>query len=189
MDGSGGGGGSDIGLGGGGDCSSGGDSVGGGGDSIGSGDKGSGTRAKFMDDVKGFSFTGSGHNTRSSASRRASPNTSSVLHSNIMEMCWDSDERMCEASYFLEHNEWPDEDESIQLSLLYAAYGENALSGSLPDDVINIFFSAKKSEPKYPKCLRDEEFAAEWEPAVRKEVDDLKAGKRLWRLTKIQKKN
>ena len=45
---------------------------------------------------------------------------------------------------------------------------------------------AKPKAPKYPRVHRDEEFAVEWEPPVRAEVDNLMAVNRLWRLTKIQ---
>ena len=71
----------------------------------------------------------------------------------------------------------------MQLSLQYAAYGENAISGDLPDDAVMVFFVAKKKEPKYPRVHHDEEFAEEWRPTVRKEVDGLKERRRIWHIT------
>ena len=69
---------------------------------------------------------------------------------------------------------------------MYAAYGEHAISGSLPDDAVSVFFTAKPKAPKYPRVHRDQDFAEEWEPSVRSEVDNLLAGKRLWRLIEIE---
>ena len=128
-----------------------------------------------------------GRVTRSLSLRNKILEPQAVLHLALVELCWDSDERMLKAANMSEDDAWPDASKSKQLSLLYAAYGKNAISGFLPDDVVKVFFTARKKKPKYPRVHYDEEFADKCRPPVREEVDGLKDGKILYPITEEQR--
>ena len=63
---------------------------------------------------------------------------------------------------------------------MYATYG---LSAHIDTTLPSTFIVVKEKPPKYPKVHKDKDFANEWEPVVREEVDGLINGGKLKSLT------